>query len=328
MTGHGLRLAVLVLAILVGPLAAEALQGGKVPRIGVLTGTSSEGSPVYALRQGLRELGYVEGQNIVIEWRWADGRIEQLPDLAAELVRLKVDVIVTNSTPAARAAKNATRTIPIVLGLAGDPVRTGLVASLARPGGNVTGLSGMAAELAGKRLELLREILPTTARVAVLLNPGNPYPYHAVSWSEAQNAARVLGLELRSLEVRAAPDLDRALSTVTSWRAQAVWMFGDPELDQYLRRILNFAARRRLPTLFDARLYAEAGGLVAYGVSYSERLRRAAVFVDKILKGAKPADLPVEQPTKFELIINLKTAKALGLTIPQSVLVRADEVIK
>ena len=317
------------IGILVAPIAAVAQPASKVARVGYLSGNEPSAivmRRIDGFRQGLRERGWEEGRNVVIEWRFAHGRYDRLDDLAAELVRLNVDVIVTEATPAALAAKHATRTIPIVLGLAGDPVRTGLVASLARPGGNVTGMSLMLPELSGKQLELLKEVVPTATRVAVLLNPGNPY--HAALWSEAQRAARVLGVQLRSFEVRAAPDLDRALSMVTSWRAHAVWIFGDPAILSLRRRIADFAVGRWLPTIATEGEFSEAGVLMTYWPSFSGVLRRAAVFVDKILKGAKPADLPVEQPTNFELVVNLKTAKALGLTIPQSVLVRADEVIR
>ena len=321
-------LVTLALGFLVASLAVDAQQPGKVARIGYL----SPGSPTTftrfdeAFRQGLRELGYVEGQNIVIEYRWAERRDERLPDLAAELVSLKVDVIVAGGTPAPLAAKHATRTIPIVMSTAGDPIGSGLVASLARPGGNVTGLSARSPELGGKRLQLLKEVVPGVSRVAVLWNAANPYAALVVRETEA--AARTLGVQVQSLEVRGPDDFENALPAAIRGRAGALIVVGDPLLFSYRMRIADFAARNRLPAAYNLREFAEAGGLMAYGENLADLYRRAATYVDKILKGAKPADLPVEQPTKFELVINLKTAKALRLTIPQSVLIRADEVIQ
>ncbi len=317
----------LTLGTLSAPLAAEA-QAGKVARIGHLSfGSATPGSRLdEAFRQGLRELGYVEGQNIVIEYRWAEGRAERLPDLAAELVSLKVDIIVAAGTPAPLAAKHATRTIPIVMSSAGDPVGSGLVASLARPGGNVTGLSTFTRELAAKRLQLLKEVVPGVSRVAVLWNAANPYA--VLNMRETQAAARTLGVQVQSLEVRGPDDFENALPAAIKGRAGALIVVDDPLTYLYRMRIADFAARNRLPATYGFREFAEAGGLMAFGANLADLYRRAAIYVDKILKGAKPAELPVEQPTKFELIINLKTAKALGLTVPQSVLVRADEIIQ
>ena len=299
----------LAFGILLAPLAAEAQQGGK------------------AFRQGLRDLGYVEGQNIAIEYRWAEGRFERLPDLAAELVRLKVDVIVSVVTQASLAAKNATRTIPIVMVAAGDPLGSGLVASLARPGGNVTGPSSMLAELAGKELELLKETVPNVSRVAVLWNPANAV-WQAQMLRATEVAARALGLQLQLLEARGPDELEGAFAAMTRERASALLVQVDVIFALHARRIADLAAKRRLPAMYGSREHVEAGGLISYAPNVPDVFRRAATYVDKILKGAKPADLPVEQPTKFELVINLKTAKALGLTIPQAVLIRADEVIR
>jgi len=319
---------VVALGILVVPLAAEAQQAGKVARIGVLAQGSSTDAPHSgeAFRQGLHDLGYVEGQNIVLEYRWAEGRAERLPDLAVELVNLKVDVIVAGGTPAPLAAKHATRTIPIVMGGAGDPVGTGLVASLARPGGNVTGLSTLTPELGRKRLQLLKEVVPGVSRVAVLWNAANPYTLLLVRETEA--AARTLGVQVQSLAVRGPDDFENALPAAIRGRAGALIVVDDPLTYLYRMRIVDFAARNRLPAMYGFREFAEAGGLMAFGANLADLYRRAATYVDKILKGAKPADLPVEQPTKFELIINMKTAKALGLTIPPSLLLRADQVVE
>ena len=323
-----MRTLLLLLALLTSAVAA-AQPASKVPRVAFLATDPPTAEPVRwfdAFRQGLRERGWEEGRNLVIESKRVNGRYDQLDEFASELVRSKVDVIVTDSTPAARAAMKATQTIPIVLALAGDPVATGLVASLARPGGNVTGLSLVNSELTGKRLELLKELIPAATRVAVLLNPDNAA--NVVAWRDAQSAAQVQGVRLRSLELRVQPDLDRALSTVASWRAHAILVFDDPVTLQYTPQIVLFALKSRLPTLFPVRAYIHEGGLLSYGASFTEQCRRAAIFVDKILRGAKPGDLPIEQPTKFELVINLKTARALALSIPESILVRADEIIK
>jgi putative tryptophan/tyrosine transport system substrate-binding protein len=308
-------------------LTAEAQPPGKVWRIGMLEATPPALNAAYleAFRQGLRELGYVEGQNFVIEYRSADGRPERFPDLATELVRLKVDLIVTRGTPATLAAKQATGSIPIVMASSGDPLGLGIVSSLARPGGNVTGLTTVTVELGGKRLELLKEAIPRIARIAQLANTTNPAS--ATQWRQIEEAARSLGLEPQLLDVRKPEDLARAFDTAIKRRADAVIVANDTLTQSNLRRIVDLSAKHRLPSMYASREFVDAGGLMAYGTNFPDRYRRAATYVDKILKGAKPADLPVEQPTKFEFVINLKTAKALGLTIPQSLLLRADQVI-
>jgi len=324
----------LALGILWVPLASDAQQPGKVPRIGVLSSGLRPGSPgsppsaFLAFLQGLRELGYVEGKGIAIEWRYAEGKVERLPDLAAELVRLKVDVIVVNVCGAPlNAARQATSTIPIIVAACNDDmVATGIVASLARPGGNVTGISKLTPELAAKRLELLKASVPRISRVAILWDPG--YADFAADWRELRRAASVLGVTLQPVQIRGPEDLDGAFSTMTNEQADAVITFSDVVTYQHRMRVADLAAKNRLPMMSPYREFVEAGGLMAYGPNIPDTFRRAATFVDKILKGTKPADLPVEQPTKFELVINLKTAKALGLTIPQSVLIRADEVIQ
>jgi putative ABC transport system substrate-binding protein len=279
-----------------------------------------------AFRHGLRELGYVEGQNIVIESRWAEGNYDRLPGLAAELVGLKMDVIVAAAVPAIRAAKEATRTIPIIMATVVDPVATGLVASLARPGGNITGLSTMAPAVVGKQLEMLKQVVPDASRVAVLWNPANPG--NAPQLREAEVAAKTFGLRLQPLEARNPNDFDGAFVMMTRQQAGGLIVLVDAMFNEHRTRIADLAAKGRLPAVYGLPEHAEAGGLMAYGASRPELFRRAATYVDKILKGAKPADLPVEQPTKFELVINAKTAKALGLTIPPSVLLRADQVIQ
>jgi ABC-type uncharacterized transport system substrate-binding protein len=318
----------LILALIAAPRSARAQEPGKIPRIGyVFARVSSEDQHIWeAARQGLRDLGYVEGQNIALEVRWAEGRYERLPALIAELVRLNVDVLVVGTTPGALAAKRATRTIPVVMYAVGDPVGSGLVASLARPGGNLTGLSLFNKEVSGKRLELLKETLPGISRVAVLTNPGNPI--HAVFWTETQAAARVLGLQLQAIEVRRPEDFDPAVAAATRDRAEALLVFDDSLTLGYRTRLVALAAARRLPTMYGLREFADAGGLLSYGPSNLAMYRRTATFVDKVLKGAKPADLPVEQPTTFELVVNLKAAKALGLRFPPSVLARADQIIE
>jgi len=320
----------LAVAVLVVPLAGEAQQAASLPRIGFLAPASLSDPRVpryvQAFRQGLRELGYVEGQNIAIEFRWAEGQYDRLPGLAAELVRLKVNLIVAGGPPAIRAAKHATETIPIVMASVGDPVATGFVASLARPGGNITGISNMLPELVGKQLELLKEVVPKVSRVALLGNPANPG--NAPQLRHAQDAARALGVRLQPLEARDTSEIDSAFAAITTERAGAVIVLSDTVLLDHRTRIADHAARRRLPTVFGLSEFAEAGGLLAYGPSLADGYRRAATYVDKILKGAKAADLPVEQPRTFELVINLKTAKALGLTIPQALLLRADRVIQ
>ncbi len=308
---------------------AGAQQAKKIPRIGFLASVSasSDADRIEAFRLGLRELGYVEGQNVTIEYRWADGRFEQLPDLAAELVRLKVDVIVAVVTQASLAAKKATGTIPIVMVGVSDPVGSGLVASLARPGTNITGTSSMTAEIVGKLLELLKETLPKISRVAALWNPANSV-FQALQLRETEVAARALGVQLQILEARGPDEIDRAFAAMVKERTKALLILGDPVFTSHRKRIADLAAKYRLPAVSGTREYVEAGGLMAYGPSFPDMHRRAATYVDKILKGTKPADLPVEQPKKFEFIINLKTAKQIRLTIPPNVLARADKVIR
>ena len=323
------------LGLLAAPLAAEAQQPAKIPRIGFL-GTFPTNLHDEALRQGLREFGYVEGQNITVERRYSEGRAEGLPDLATQLVRLKVDVIVVDACGALlNAASQATSTIPIVVAACNDDlVATGLISSLARPGGNITGLSELTPELGAKRLELLKEAAPRVRRVAVLWNPAyserfSPaFRFWSSDWTEMRAAAQVLGVTLQSVEIRGPDDFDTAFSAMTRERAEALITFSDPLIVLHGRRITDLAAKSRLPAVYASREVVEAGGLMAYGPSTSDMFRRAGVYVGKILKGAKPADLPMEQPTKFALVINLKTAKALGLTIPQSLLIRADQVIR
>jgi len=304
---------------------AEAQQAKKLPRIGILSPGFPGPSPLLdAFRQGLRELGYVEGQNIAIEYRFAENKPEALPGLAAELVRLKLDVILAINTPAVQAAKNATKTIPIVFTWVSFPAS--FVASLARPGGNITGLTTLSEDLSGKRLELLKEALPGISRMAVLWHSGNPNTIH--QFREMERASLQLGIQLQPLEVRGPIELDSAFGAMTRDRAGALVVLPDGTFQNERRRIAALAAKGRLPTMYAWREAVDDGGLMAYGASVPDILRRAATYVDKILKGTKPADLPVEQPLKFELVINLKTAKQIGLTIPQSVLYRADKVIK
>jgi len=306
---------------------ADAQQGQKaLQTIGFPQGGATPASLVDAFRQGLRELGHVEGQNILIQYRRAEGKLDQIAALVAELVQLKVDVIFTANTPAALAAKKATTSIPIVIVAASDPVESGLVDSLARPGGNVTGLTRFTTELSGKRLELLKEAFPKISLVAVLWNPGIPGP--SLAFKETQAAAQALGVQLQSLEVRGLNDFDKAFSTIAKKRPGALMVLGDAVTILQRPRILDFAAKRRLPAIYDRTDDVNGGGLMSYGVNEPELFRRAATYIDKILKGAKPADLPVEQPMKFEFIINLKTAKQIGLTIPPNVLARADRVIR
>jgi putative ABC transport system substrate-binding protein len=317
-------------SLLSAPLAAEAQPAGKVPRVGFLAASSASDAAnarwIEAFRQGLRDLGYVEGRNIVIEYRYAGEKYERLPALAAELVRLKVDVIVSHGTPGPLAAKHATSVIPIVMTSAGDPVASGLVSSLARPGGNVTGMSLMVPELGGKRLHLLKEIIPGLSRVAVLWNATNPYNSLVVREMEA--TATTLGVQLQSLVVRGPDDFEGALAAAATGRAAALTAVEDPLTNTKRIQIVDFAAKSRLPAIYGIKEFVDAGGLMSYGVHFADSYRRAAAYVDKILKSAKPADLPVQQPTKFEFAINLKTAKALGLTIPPSLLQRADQVIE
>ncbi len=308
--------------------AARAQAPARVRRIGLLTPFSPSDTALWheAFRLGLRDRGWVEGKNLTIEYRYAEGRVDRLPDLAADLVRLKVDVIVASVGSDALAAKNATRAIPIVMVGPADPVASGLIESLARPGGNITGLSQMSTELSGKRLELLKEMVPRLSRVAVLWNPQGAGS--KLGWKEIQLPARQLGVELHSLEVRSPEDFDKALEAATRERAGALFVLPDQMFLANLKRIAGLAAKGRLPSIYQWSEFADAGGLVTYGLDRADMYRRAATYVDKILKGAKPGDLPVEQPTKFELVINLKTAKAIGLTIPRTVLFRADRVIE
>ena len=307
---------------------AEAQQAKKVPRIGFLGGNSRSTNParIEAFRQGLRELEYVEGKNIVIEWRYAEGKPDRLPALAAELVHLKVDVIVTAGPPPTRAAKQATSTIPIVMALDDDPVGSGFAASLARPGGNITGLSTLDPELSGKQLELLKEIVPKLSRVGVLgdvTRPGTPQALR-----EINVAAGAFAGQVQYLEVRDPKDIETAFRAASKERADAVLVLANPVLILQRRLVIDFAVKSRLPVIYPRPEYVEDGGLIFYGASITDLYRRAATYVDKILKGAKPADLPIEQPKKFELVINLKTAKQIGLTIPPNVLARADKVIR
>jgi ABC-type uncharacterized transport system substrate-binding protein len=325
-----IRITIAVCALLNGaPLATEAQQAGKLYRIGVLdvVGVASNEANLSAFRQGLRELGYVEGQNLVIEYRSADGRAERFPDLATELVRLKVDVIVTRGTSAALGAKHVTETIPIVMASSGDPVFAGLVASLARPGGNVTGLHVIVPpELAGKRLQLLKEVMPGLSRVGVLLDSGDIYS--GLMMREIERVAHAIGVQLQSIEVRRPADFERAFEAAILDRVDALITVEGILTVTDLTRIVDFAAMSRLPAIYGLREFVDAGGLMAFGTDLRDLFRRSATYVHRILKGAKPADLPVEAPAKFELVINLKTAKALGLTIPPALLLRADYVIQ
>ena len=316
--------------IVAAPLAAAAQQAGKVYRIGILANlplTDPGGARLWgAFIQGLRELGYVEGKNITIEWRFSEGKYERLPELAADLVRLKVDVIVAPATQNVAVAKLATGTIPIVTTGASDPVGSGLVVSLARPGGNVTGLAVLSTEIVGKQLALLKEMIPKVSRVAILWNPTNQP--HRRALEAAKIAAHSLGIQLHAVEAQRPDDLERAFAAMTRERAGALLVLRDGMFLLHSKRIVDLAAKSRLPAVSEGKDELNNLGLMAYGPSLSESFRRAATYVDKILRGAKPADLPVEQPTTFELVINLKTAKALGLTIPPSLLARADEVIQ
>jgi putative ABC transport system substrate-binding protein len=329
MRRHGMRrLIPLLLGFLVVPLATEAQQAGKVVRIGRLAPISAsiDGRVLEGFRQALQDRGWVEGQNLAFEYRYADGQLERLPALAAELVRLKVDVILAGSTPGALAAKHATSTIPIVMATTGDPVGGGLVPSLARPGGNLTGVTALGEAVIGKRLELLTEAVPGVTRVAVLTDPASPYsgPFR----HEVERAARALGVELHVLEGRDPGEFEPAFAAMRSEGAQALMMGMDPIFATHRRRIVELAAQSQLPTMYGLWEFVEVGGLMFYGESLPHMYRRAATFVDKILKGVKPADLPVEQATTFEFVINLKTAQALGLTLPPMFLFQADEVIR
>jgi putative ABC transport system substrate-binding protein len=319
-------LATLAGGLLAAPLGAAAQQAGRIPHIGILTGASAASTPLFdAFREGLREHGYVEGENITLDFRFAQGNAGRFPALAAELVRLNVNVIVTDGGNAAPlAASRATQTIPIVMAVAGDPIKAGLIVSLARPGGNVTGLTLLAPELVGKRLQLFKQAVPSATRVAVLWNPANTEEYLV----RTETAARELGVTLHPVAVPTAKDLDSAFQTLARVRLDGLVTVPDVLYWNTRVRIVDFTARARLPAIFPEREFTDAGGLMAYGPNVPANFRRAATFVDRVLKGSKPADLPVELPTKFEFVINLKTAKALGLTIPQSVLQRADEVIQ
>jgi ABC-type uncharacterized transport system substrate-binding protein len=318
----------LVVVLLAVAVIAEAQQPKKVPRIGYLgaTSASSESLRHEAFRQGLREVGYIEGQNITIEYRYAEGKLDRLPALAAELVGLKVDVIVTGGRTATHTAKEATVTIPIVMGQDPDPVGNGFIASLARPGGNITGLSTLAPELSGKQLELLKETVPRLSRVAVFGT--STTPSNAQASRETQIAAGAFGVQLQYLDVLSPNDIETVFREARKERAGAVLMLPSPVLLAQRTQIVALTVKSRLPAIYFATEFVDVGGLMTYSVSFSDLFRRAATYVDKILKGAKPADLPVEQPTKFELVINLKTAKQIGLTIPPNVLARADKVIK
>jgi putative tryptophan/tyrosine transport system substrate-binding protein len=314
-------------ALFASSLGAEAQPAGKVWRIGVLSPGPSTGSDFPALlRQNLRDPGYVEGQNLVLEWRDAEGKTERFDELAADLVRLKVDVIVATVPGATLAAKKATMSIPIVMVNTPDPVQLGLVASLGRPGGNVTGTTTLSADLSSKHLELLKEAVPRVVRIAVVWNPDNPW--HSFVLKGAEAAARSLAIQLQILEVRNLGELDRAFEAMTRKRAGAVLFLADPFTAFHRTRLADLAVKRHLPGMSGPREYADAGGLMSYWAHSADLSRRVASYVDRILKGAKPADLPIEQPTKFELVINLRTAKALGLTIPPSLLGRADELIQ
>ena len=318
----------LALVLLAAPLAAEGQPAGRLPRIGFLGNSTAplEANLVGPFREGLRDLGYVEGRNILIEYRWAEGKYERFPALIAELIALKVDLIVTAGTPASLAVKKATTSVPLVMVAVGDPVATGLVASLGRPGGNITGLTSIAAEMEGKRLELLREVVPKISHIAVLWNAASPV--QVIQERETRAAAQVLGMKMLSLGVRTREEIEDAFAAIVRERPGALLVLADRLFLHHRTRIMDFAAQHRLPGVHAYRELVEVGGLMSFGPSYAGMHRRAAYFADRILRGAKPADLPVERPATFELVVNLKAAKALGLTIPQSVLLRADKVIE
>jgi putative ABC transport system substrate-binding protein len=304
---------------------ANAQQTGKVSRIGFLLGSSPGPDPrVEAFRQGLRDLGYIEGKNIVIEWRFAEGKQDRLPEIAAELVHLNVEIIVTDGTAVTRAAKNVTKTIPIVMAGDGDPIGNGFVASLAHPGGNITGLSNFVSDLSGKRLEILKEAFPGISRIGVIWNPENP----STGFKESQVAAKALSIQLQSLEVRGPDDFEGAFQAASKRQARALSVLSDSLMFNNRKRLLDLAVKHRLPTMHTQSLWADAGALMSYGTNFPDLYRRAATYVDKILKGRTPADLPVEQPMRFEFVVNLKTAKQIGLTVPPNLLVRADRVIR
>ncbi|HEY6858680.1 MAG TPA: ABC transporter substrate-binding protein [Pseudolabrys sp.] len=309
-------------------LATHARAQAKIPRVGFMGNSSAalEANLVGAFREGLRELGYEEGHNIVIEYRWADGKYERFPALVTELIAAKVDVIVTAGTPAALAVKKATTTVPLVMVAVGDPVGTGLVPSLARPDGNLTGLSSVAPDLEGKRLELLREIVPSVSRVAVFFNSVNPF--HVASMRQAQAAGKTLGIKVQQHDIRKSEDLDGAFAAIRKERPDALLILADRVFLHNRQRMMDFTQEQRLPNVNAYKELVEAGGLISYGPSYEDMHKRAAIYVNKILKGAKPGNLPIEQPTKFTLVVNLKAAKALDISMPPTVLSRADEVIE
>jgi len=315
---------------MLAPWAARAQQPARIPRIGILSPSgdpSAPGPQVEGFRQGLRDLGYIEEKNIRIEYRYIEGKLDRVPSLVAELVQLKVDVLVVGSLVAIRAAKDATKTIPIVMMIVDDPVALGIVDSLARPGGNITGFTRLTRELSGKRLELLKEAVPGISRVGVLWDADAPGP--AIAFKEYEAAARALKIQLVSLEVRGPnPDSEGAFQAGAKGRAHALITIVNPVLLRYPKRIADLAMKNRLPSMHELGQYVEGGGLMSYAANVVDQYRRAATYVDKILKGTKPGDLPVEQATKFELVVNAKTAKALGITIPQSILVQADRVIE
>jgi ABC-type uncharacterized transport system substrate-binding protein len=325
---HRREIITLLGAAAIWPMAATAQQLRKTPRIGVLlAGTpASFSTRAKAFLEGLQDHGYVEGRTITIEWRWGQDKMERLPELAAELVGLNVDAVVTGGTPAAKALKSATRTIPIVIAIIGDPVAAGLVDSIARPGGNATGFSIVAPDLSGKRLQLLKEVIPGISSVAVMSNVANPQSQ--IELNEMQIAARTLGLRLQSIQISTEASLEDAFEKGTNARVQALIVLTDAVLYSQRGRIVALAAANRLPAMYFFREFVQEGGLMSYAPSDTDLFRRAAAYVDKILKGTKPGDLPVEQPTKFELVINLKTARALGLDVPPTLLARADEVIE
>jgi ABC-type uncharacterized transport system substrate-binding protein len=310
------------------PLAARAQQPDKIQRVGFLGNSTAalEANLVGPFRDGLRDLGYQEGQNIVIEYRWAEGKYERFPALIAELLAAKVDVIVTAGTPASLAVKKATSSVPLVMIAVGEPVATGLVASLARPGGNITGVTSISPEIEGKRLELLREVVPGVSHIAVLWNAGSPV--QVIQERETRVAAQALGMKMLSLGVRTLEEIEDALATILRERPEALFVLADRLFLHHRKRIMDFAVKHRLPGVHAYRELVEVGGLMSYGPSYADMHRRAATYVDRILKGEKPADLPVERPVKFVLVLNLKAAKALGLEIPPTFILRAEEVIE
>jgi putative tryptophan/tyrosine transport system substrate-binding protein len=318
-----------VCAMLAALRASSEAQGKKkIPMIGILSGGSATATARQhdAFRNGLGELGWISDKNIALEFRYADGKPDRLASLAQELVRNKVDVIVAAAIEARRAAKQATTTVPIVMAQSGDPIAEGFVASLAQPGSNITGLTTQSTDTSGKRLELVKEVVPGVSRVVVLWNPSNSF--NALIWKETENAARSFNIRLQSAELRAVDDLEKAFALIVKDNSEALFVTRSPLTRIHAPRIIDFAVKNRLPTMYDEKLYVEDGGLMSYGTDLLDLFRRAAFYVDKILKGAKPADLPVEQPTKFELVINLNTAKQIGLTIPPNVLARADRVIR